>query len=319
MAKSSRSIALVPFLLLLFIGWGLWTLFNPYRQIAAESFSIPLDADRTLVAQLYTPRNQPNPHPIVVLGHGWNNRKAMVSPLAMELARHGVAALTFDFGGFGESYPIPAAEKSIERLENPTTLQDTRAVLAWIRDRPERFDGTRIGIGGHSMGGTTALQLGQLDPQIRATVVLSMTGTATPATPNNLFVGVGVYEQMNSPSDARMMMAQATQGSNPTCLNGGICGNFATRTARQLVVSPTVDHVFAPYDARLMTAVINWVDRALAVEVGDLSGDVALAVPGWMLGWGADVRGRSGGRSLGNLAARSHFRSVSMVKTVAIR
>lgn len=281
MTKSSPIVTLIPFLLLSFVGWGLCTIFSPTQHIASESFSISLDADRALVAQLYTPRNQPTPHPVVILGHGWNNCKAMVTPLAMELARHGIATLTFDFGGFGESYPLPTAEKSIDRLET-STLEDARSVLSWIRDRPERFDVTRIAIGGHSMGGTTALQLGQIDPQLKATVVLSMTGTVTPTTPKNLWVGVGVYEQMHSPADARNMMAQATDSRDLTCLDDGICGNFATGTARRLAISATTDHVFAPYDARFMRAVLRWLDRALEVEMGDVS----LVLPGWILGWG---------------------------------
>ncbi|MGB3558880.1 MAG: alpha/beta fold hydrolase [Geitlerinemataceae cyanobacterium] len=300
--------------LLLGIGFGLCLVFHPGKLIAAESMAISLDADRSLVAQLYTPREKPKPHPIMVLGHGVNNSKATIAPLAMELARHGIAALTFDFGGYGESYPLSTAEKSIESLES-STLEDARSVLAWIRQQPERFDLTRIGIGGHSMGGTTALQLGQIDPQLRATVVLSMTGTATPSAPKNLFFGIGAYEQMNSPRDARIAMQAATESRDAICLNGGICGDFATGTARQLAVSASADHIFAPYDGRLTAAVVHWVRKSFALETQDIA--VAKTVrtnsgrgeafareisctnqqaswkcfarspiPGWILGWG---------------------------------
>lgn len=247
--------------------------------MACESIAIPIDADRSLVGQLYIPHSQPNPLPIFVLGHGVNNSKAHVAPLAMEVARHGIATLTFDFGGFGESYPLSTASKSIERLET-STLEDAQAVLAWIRDRPERFNLDRIGIGGHSMGGTTALQLGQIDPQLRATVVLSMTGMATPTTPRNLFLGIGAYEQMNSPGNARLAMQSAIDRRQATCLDGGICGDFAMGTARQLVVSATADHIFAPYDRQLTAAVVNWVRRSFAIA----SDKVSLAISGWMLG-----------------------------------
>jgi dienelactone hydrolase len=266
--------------LLLSLGLCLYLAFHPGKRIASESISIPLTADRALVGLLYTPRSQPSPHPIMMLGHGVNNSKANVAPLAMELARHGIATLTFDFGGFGESYPLSTAEKSIESLET-STLEDAQAVLAWIRDRPERFDLTRIGMGGHSMGGTTALQLGQIDSQLRATVVLSMTGMATPTAPRNLFLGVGAFEQMNSPSNARLAMESAIDSQEATCLTGGICGDFATGTARQLVVSATADHIFAPYDGRLTSAVVHWVARSFAIE----SDPVSLALGRWMLGW----------------------------------
>ncbi|MGD2181716.1 alpha/beta hydrolase [Lusitaniella coriacea] len=266
--------------LLLVIGFGLCIAFNPGKQIASESIAIPLETDRAIFGKLYTPRGVLTPYPVMVLGHGVNNSKATTAPLAMELARHGIAALTFDFGGFGESYPLSTAEKSIESLET-STLEDARSVLAWIRDRPERLDPTRIGIGGHSMGGTTALQLAQIDPQLRATVVLSMSGTATSTAPRNLFFGVGVYDQMNSPRDIRIAMQAATASPDITCLDWDICGDFAAGTARQLAISATADHVFAPYDGRLTAAVIRWVRQSFAIETQDVS----LVLPGWILGW----------------------------------
>ncbi len=305
-------------LLLLGIGLFLCTVFNPNLDIESEAVAIDLDAQRHLVTRIYTPKTTPTPQPVMILCHGMNNSKEMMAPLAVELARHGIAAIAFDFGGFGESYQLPAKLKSLDNLE-ASTLADAQAVLAFVRRHPERFDPNRIGIGGHSMGGNTALKLARMEPntalsrkfvgldkqgeqrkqrgrggenraypssigmesQLRATVVLSIGGEATPTTPANLFFGVGAYEQLNPPQKLRLMLKQATE-SNSNCLNGDICGDFRTGTARQLFISPTTDHVTAPYDPRLIRQVVNWTQQALDVSVR--SDRVKYSIPWFIFG-----------------------------------
>ncbi len=267
-------------LLLLGIGLFLCTVFNPNLGIESEAVAIDLDAQRHLVTRIYTPKTTPTPQPVMILCHGMNNSKEMMAPLAVELARHGIAAIAFDFGGFGESYQLPAQLKSFDNLE-ASTLADAQAVLAFVRRHPERFDPSRIGIGGHSMGGNTALKLARMESQLRATVVLSISGEATPTTPANLFLGVGAYEQLNPPQKLRLMLKQATE-SNSNCLNGDICGDFRAGTARQLFVSPTTDHVTAPYDPRLIRQVVNWTQQALDVSVR--SDRVKYSIPWFIFG-----------------------------------
>ena len=279
-------------LLLLGIGLFLCTVFNPNLGIESEAVAIDLDAQRHLVTRIYTPKTTPTPQPVMILCHGMNNSKEMMAPLAVELARHGIAAIAFDFGGFGESYQLPAQLKSLDNLE-ASTLADAQAVLAFVRRHPERFDPSRIGIGGHSMGGNTALKLARMESQLRATVVLSIGGEATPTTPANLFFGVGAYEQLNPPQKLRLMLKQATE-SNSNCLNGDICGDFRTGTARQLFISPTTDHVTAPYDPRLIRQVVNWTQRALDVSVR--SNRVKYSIPWFIFG---EILTFSGGIALG--------------------
>ena len=255
-------------LLLLGIGVIVCIFFYPIQNIESESVAISLDSPKQLLVRIYTPENPATPQPVMVLCHGVNASKETMTPLAVELARHGIAAIAFDFGGFGESYELRHQEKSIESLES-STLVDAQAVVAFVRSHPEHFDLNRIGIIGHSMGGTTALQLGQIDPNLRTIIVLGMSGVVTPTTPANLFLGIGLYEQLNSPQDLREMLQQATGRENPSCINtkGDICGDFATDTARKLVISSTADHITEPYDPQLMRQVINWVQQALDLPV----------------------------------------------------
>jgi len=248
-------------LLPLCLGLLLCTAFNPSIGITAQSVPIALDPQRTLVGRIYTPK-APKPYPAIILCHGVNNSREMMAPLAVELARHGIAAIAFDFGGYGESYPLTTPQKSIANLEL-STLADAEAVLSFIRDRPLEFDGDRLGVLGHSMGGTTALHLAQKYPQLRATILLGMTGLATVTSPQNLFLGVGLYEQINPPRQFRTMLQQATKRHRPPCINSDrICGDFSRGTARQLFVSGTADHVGEPYDPQLIGQVVNWAQRA---------------------------------------------------------
>lgn len=250
-------------MLLVAIALILCLLSNPAAGIDIESVVISRDAGRNLFARIYTPTGQPAPHGVMILCHGVNTSKQMMAPLAVEFARHGVAAIAFDFGGYGESYPLKVGEKSIENLEK-NTLADTRTILAHIRSQPERFDRDRIGILGHSMGGTTALQLASQDPQLRSTIVLGMAGNAAPTSPANLFLGAGVYEQLNPPEDLRETLREATANPEPPCINNSTtCGNFQEGTARKLVISGTADHIIAPFDPNLMRSLIRWTQQSL--------------------------------------------------------
>jgi len=157
-----------------------------------------------------------------------------------------------------------------------STLADAEAVLAFLRDcaartlreRPLQFDGDRLGVLGHSMGGTAALHLAQKYPQLRTTILLGMTGLATVTSPQNLFLGAGLYEQINPPRQFRTMRQQATKRDRPPCINSDrICGDFSTGTARQLFISGTADHVIEPYDPQLIRQVVNWAQRALDLPV----------------------------------------------------
>jgi pimeloyl-ACP methyl ester carboxylesterase len=248
---------------LLAVGMVVCLVFNPAIALEAESLAIHLDAKQYLVARIFTAKSQiPNPTPVMLLCHGINSSKATMTPMAVELARRGIAAIAFDFRGYGESSPLPSHSQTVDALET-TTLEDARAILNYVRQHPERFDLQRIGIAGHSLGGMTALQLAQLEPQLRATLVFSMGGSATPTSPANLFLGVGVYEQINPASQLRETLEQATGGDR--CNDRDICGDFRNNTARQLFISSTADHITAPYNPQLLQQAASWAQRALDV------------------------------------------------------
>jgi len=133
---SSRYLGLTLSLLLLGIGLLLGIVFQP-TTLQSQSLVIPLDAQRYLVGKLYTPKTTTAPYPVMLLCHGVKSTKEMMAPLGIELARHGIAALAFDSGGFGESY-----DRSYSEVQN---LADAKAVVAFLRTQKGRFNPNRIG------------------------------------------------------------------------------------------------------------------------------------------------------------------------------
>ncbi|XWK88147.1 MAG: alpha/beta fold hydrolase [Phormidium sp.] len=243
------------FLSLLLLGIGILICFISYpSEIQTQAIKIDVTPNRHLIGTLYTPKTAKPPYPVMVLTHGINSTKEIMSPLAIELAREGIAALTFDFGGFGESYFRPYSEGG-----NDT---DSKAVMAFIQANPKLFDITRIGIAGHSMGGATALGLASDDKRFKATVVLGMSGFATPIYPANLLMGIGLYEQLHPPSVMREMLQSAT-GKNISEFQ--LSGDFQSGKARLLVISPTADHLIEPYNTYLIKQSVSWVKQAFGI------------------------------------------------------
>jgi pimeloyl-ACP methyl ester carboxylesterase len=267
-------LGLILSLLVLSVGLWLSLTFSPY-SIKTEAISINLDRDRILVGRLYNPaKNNPvktsTPYPTIVLWHGVSSSKEMMEPLAVELARHGIAALTFDSGGFGESYRRNHSEE-----EN---LQDAQAVMAYVDKYPDRFDLSRLGIGGHSMGASTAIGLAITNSKIRVTLDLGMNADVTKNLPANLFMGIGLYEEFHTPADMREMLQQATSEITPEF---SLKGDFLKTTARQLVISATADHLTEPFDPTLIQEAVSFATQALQVP----KQAIALTMPQVMLGW----------------------------------
>lgn len=263
-------------LIILVIGLWLCLTFNPTGW-RSQLLTIPLDSQRQTVAQLYLPEPIPDRPPLVILCHGINSSKEFMTFLAVELARQQVAALTFDFSGFGESVSNLDQKPVIANIDE-FHLADTRTVLAFVR-QTNRFDNHRLGIGGHSMGGTAALSLAKEDSQLRATIVLGIGGLALPNSPQNLLFGVGTYDELNPVWELRDDIIAAA-GKNVAV--GKISGDFTAGTARMLVVSPTADHFTAPYDPYLLAEAVNWTIKALDVKSVR---PVSLVMPWYTLGW----------------------------------
>jgi dienelactone hydrolase len=277
--------------LLLGVGLGLWfegghhLLSPPAVDVAVVDIAVA--PQRTLGGRLYLPPGVSDPVPAVLLCHGVNSSKDTLAPLAQSLARQGIAGMVFDFGGYGQSYRRPN--------DAAANITDAIAVLNWMAHHPA-LDARRFAILGHSMGGTTALAVAQQQSHLRATLLLSIAGNASPTQPANLWWGSGVYEELNPVGDMVAFFQSATTQPTPPDTT---VGRFDQGTARRLTLSPTADHALAPYDPQLQQQAIAWVQQAFeltdggspAVAVGrsrqQLAGQTLSAVAGMaLLSWG---------------------------------
>lgn len=120
--------------------------------------------DAVCAAWLYRPAS-PRPPPAVVMGGGFaGTREVGLAPFAERFAAAGVAALVFDYRGFGAS---GGAERQL--VDPWRQIEDWHAMLAALRARDD-VDGARVALWGTSLGGGHVLIAGAEDGRVRAVV-----------------------------------------------------------------------------------------------------------------------------------------------------
>lgn len=115
-----------------------------------------------LEALLFLP-DGPGPHPAVVLAGGWCYVKELVQPrYARVFAAAGIAALVFDYRGFGGS-----AGDVRQHADPRGQIEDYRNAVSYLETRDD-VDAGRIGAWGISYSGGHSLVVGALDSRVRA-------------------------------------------------------------------------------------------------------------------------------------------------------
>ncbi len=117
-------------------------------------------------ATLYLPEaaSAPERMPGVVLCHGFTGIKELILPdYARRFATAGIAALAFDYRGFG------ASEGERGRLIWRDQVQDVRNSITFMQTL-ERVDPERIGLWGTSYGAANVIQTGGIDARAKCVV-----------------------------------------------------------------------------------------------------------------------------------------------------
>jgi pimeloyl-ACP methyl ester carboxylesterase len=126
---------------------------GPASAWSKQDLAIPMDDGVALAATLYLPDGAApaGGRPALVFLHGLNSDRSSTNGLAESYGFVGedYAVLTFDARGHGQSGGLVG-------IDGPREVADTRAVFAWLRDRPDVADG-RIGAWGISYGGGAVL------------------------------------------------------------------------------------------------------------------------------------------------------------------
>lgn len=145
----------------------------PYqtKEIIMESNGVRFAG--TLTFPVNYQANNPTPIVLLLTGSGPQNRDEELfsghrsfAVIADYLAKHGVASLRFDDRGVGGT-----TGKS-DSVTTQTLMQDAKAQIAWIRKNGKW---SRVGVIGHSEGGTIGYMLGA---QKVVDFIISLSGTA---------------------------------------------------------------------------------------------------------------------------------------------
>lgn len=102
--------------------------------------------------------------PCVIICHGLGSSKENKQPIMEAFAESGIASLAFDFMGHGES------EGSFADLTISKVADDARAALDFVSGL-DFVDARRLGVMGHSLGGSVSLIAAGRDKRIKAAAV----------------------------------------------------------------------------------------------------------------------------------------------------
>jgi len=118
--------------------------------------------DVRCAGDLYQPDTRPDePLAGVVMGHSVHMVKEALAPHAEYLVRAGFAVLAIDYRTIGSSEGHPRGQVFPERY-----VDDVRNAISYLQTRDE-IDPDRIGLWGHSLGATVAIQAAALDRRVK--------------------------------------------------------------------------------------------------------------------------------------------------------
>jgi dienelactone hydrolase len=114
--------------------------------------------DVRCAGDLYLPQDTPAAG--VVMGHSVHMVKEALAPHAEYLVRAGFAVLAIDYRTIGSSEGQPRGQVFPQRY-----VDDVRNAISYLQTRSE-VDPDRIGLWGHSLGATVAIQTAALDRRV---------------------------------------------------------------------------------------------------------------------------------------------------------
>jgi len=205
------------------------------------------------------------PAPAVVIAHGFAGSQQLMQSFAVTLARNGYVAVTFDCLGHGRS-PVPLRGDITEgEAITSELLRELTQVVAFARTLPQS-DG-RLAVLGHSMASDIVVRFSQANPDVQATVAVSVfSPVATATSPRNLLVIVGALEPSMLRNEGLRIVNLAAGGK---AVAGEVFGNFADGTARKLVLARGVEHIGVLYSHDSMVSSLRWLNATFGRQPED--------------------------------------------------
>lgn len=131
-----------------------------------EAVRVASDPGVTLAGELHLPVEVQHPPVVLLLGGAGESPHGIYPLLEQRLLAHGIATLSFDKRGVGES-----TGTFFDAID--VAQRDAAAVLAWLRTRGDVIDPARIAVLGMSQSGVIGPALAVEVPQVAAVVMLS--------------------------------------------------------------------------------------------------------------------------------------------------
>jgi pimeloyl-ACP methyl ester carboxylesterase len=178
---------------------------------------------------------------------------------ALDIARNGYTAVSFDFPGHGRN-PRPLTG-SLTEIDGAT--RTLVASLAEVARYARGLGDGRLAVLGHSMATDIVVRFAESDPQVAATIAVSMFSPAVTATaPRNLLVITGDWEGTLKREALRAVgLATAPAAAQP----GITYGDPAAGTGRRFAISPHVEHVSVLFSQASSREAIAWLDRCFGI------------------------------------------------------
>lgn len=161
----------------------------------AKSQAVTIHGDHgKLAAVVQTPDNQKE-YPLVIIMHGFTATKErpLLTKLADDLEKDGIASIRFDFNGHGQS------EGRFQDMTVPNEIEDAKHVYEYASQLPGV---TSISLAGHSQGGVVAsMTAGELGTQkVKALALMAPAAVLREdAIRGNLFGTT--YDPLNPPAE----------------------------------------------------------------------------------------------------------------------
>ena len=241
-----------------------------FGTIDVQSVSI-MDIKIQLSGLIYRPKTvtADNPAPAIVLAHGISSSKEMMSEIGLELARRGFVSLCLDLLGHGKS------QGTIEGGQLDPSF-GVSAAVQYLKSQPF-VNSSALGLVGHSLGAGAVRVAAMNDTQIGALVFIAgglgdtaegaQQGALNSTFPRNLLVIVGKYDVLFDLTELTEKELPSAFGTEQKVVPGVLYGNFASNTARKLVI-PLTSHLFEPLDVTTVSEIVRWMEGAFGTPQG---------------------------------------------------
>ncbi|MBU7043621.1 MAG: alpha/beta fold hydrolase [Theionarchaea archaeon] len=251
MRKSYRFSFIVLFSIFTFTGIG--GLHNP--PVIITTHEIFTDDIIPISYNLYYPPELDRTTPVVIMGHGVNVNKEMMSNFAVEFASQGYIVANLDWRGHGQS--------GGELDRNGLSL-DLKAVIEDIPRHTPYADMNNLVLLGYSMGGGPTYEYAAHHLTVRAWIGVGTaadTHISTVDSPENVLMVIATHDEAVSPEKAKLSMVPLTGRPMEDIAFNTTYGDIQEGTARRLQVIPGADHLTTPWDSDFILASVSWISE----------------------------------------------------------